>query len=119
MAEAPAPARPVPSVETAPIRRGDLVRPGLGVSPPVPLEIPPYSYPDAARGTGAKVSLRLSLLVDEEGKVIEAALRDRDGSGLGFNEIALETGRKIRFQPASRYDIPVKMWTDIILDFEE
>lgn len=110
---------PAVPVDTAPFQRGDFIRPGPGVSVPIPFDIPPYSYPAAAQGTGRKVSLRLSLLVDEEGNVIEATLRDKDGSGLGFNESALETARKIRFQPATRDDVPGKMWTDIILDFEE
>jgi serine/threonine-protein kinase len=105
--------------EDAPFQRGDLIRPGPGVEVPVPFDIPPYSYPAAARGTGKKASIRVALLVDEEGQVIEAQVREGDKSGLGFNEAALETARKVRFQPPSKGDVPGKMWTELILDFSE
>jgi outer membrane biosynthesis protein TonB len=59
----------------------------------------------------------VALLVDEEGQVIEAKVREGDKSGLGFNEVALETARKIRFQPGANRDVPGKMWTELILDF--
>ena len=101
------------------MKRGDLILPGPGVAEPVPLDIPRYDYPAAARGSGRKASVRVGLLVDEEGKVLEAILRERDGSNLGFDEIALEAARKARFQPATRDDIPGKMWTELILDFAE
>lgn len=115
--EPPVPAEAEPE---APFQYGDLIRrSGPGVSTPLPLAIPPYSYPEAAKGSGRKVTLRVSLLVDEEGNVIEASLAKPDKSGLGFNEAALEIGKRFRFQPATRDDIPGKMWTAVYLDFEE
>lgn len=111
--EAPAP--PAPMHPGALIRRTD----GGKITVPVPLDLGEYSYPAAARGSGRKVGVRVALLVDETGRVIDAQLRDADKSGLGFNEIAFETARKIRFQPASRDGIPGMMWTELIFDFEE
>jgi TonB family protein len=108
-----------PPVETAPFQRGDMILPGPGVEAPIPLDIPSYSYPEAARGTGKKVSIRLALLVDEEGQVIEAKVREGSKSGLGFNEAALEAARKVRFQPGTKGDVPGKMWTELILDFSD
>ena len=108
-----------PPAETAPFQRGDMLRPGPGVEVPVPLDFPSYSYPEAARGTGRKVSIRVALLVDEEGQVIEAKVREGDKSGLGFNEAALEAARKTRFQPGAKGDVPGKMWTELILDFAD
>lgn len=117
---APAPKRPLPPApwETARQPAG-LLRPGPGVEEPVPLDLPRYRYPPAARGTGLQVGVRLALLVDEKGRVIDAVVRDGGPEDLGFNEEALKVARQIPFQPASRYDIPGKMWTEMILEFAE
>ncbi|HXO21861.1 MAG TPA: TonB family protein [Thermoanaerobaculia bacterium] len=101
------------------MKRGDLIRAGPGVSEPVPLDLPHYAYPAAARGSGQKVSVRLALLVDEEGRVVEAIVRKGGPPGLGFGEAAVDAARRTRFQPATRDDIPGKMWTEMILDFAE
>jgi TonB family protein len=98
---------------------GDWLLPGPGVEPPVPLALPSYEYPAAARGTGRKVTVRLSVLVDENGKVIDARVREGDDFGLGFNEVALEAARRAVYQPATRDDVPGKMWTELMLDFAD
>jgi TonB family protein len=89
------------------------------VVPPIPLDLPRYSYPAAARGQGLDIDVRLDLLVDERGKVIEAVVREGDVSGLGFNETALAAARRLAFQPATRGDEPVKMWTEMIFEFSD
>jgi TonB family protein len=105
---------------TEPMRRGDFIlRQGAGVSEPVPLDLPRYSYPTAAHGSGRKANVRVGVLVDEDGKVVDAVLRERDSSDLGFNEAALEAARKTRFQAATRDDLPGKMWTELIFEFAE
>jgi TonB family protein len=81
--------------------------------------MPRFSYPSAARGQGLDIDVRLDLLVDERGKVIEAVVREGDSSGLGFNETALAAARRLSFQPATRGDEPVKMWTEMIFQFSE
>lgn len=96
-----------------------LLRPGPGVQEPVPLDLPRYRYPPAARGTGLEVGVRLALLVDERGRVIDAVVREGGPEDLGFDREALRVARQIPFQPASRYDIPGKMWTEMILEFAE
>ena len=103
-----------------PMRRGDLILRGLpNVVEPEPRDFPAYSYPAAAKGSGKVVRVRVRVLVDEEGRVIETALREADGSGLGFDEIALETARKTPFHPATRDEIPGRMWTELIFEFSE
>jgi TonB family protein len=96
-----------------------LLRPGPGVQQPVPLDLPRYRYPPAARGTGLQVGVRLALLVDERGRVIDAVVREGGPEDLGFNQEALRVARNIPFQPASRHDVPGKMWTEMILEFSE
>ncbi|HSK79824.1 MAG TPA: TonB family protein [Thermoanaerobaculia bacterium] len=116
------PARRAPSPapwETAAGQPAGLLRPGPGVEEPIPLDLPRYRYPSAARGTGLEVGVRLALLVDERGRVINAVVREGGPEDLGFAEEALKVARQIPFQPASRYDIPGKMWTEMILEFAE
>lgn len=116
-----APEDAVGPVELAePMAPGNLIRPGLpGVVTPEPRDFPAYSYPAAARGSGKRVSVRVRVLVDENGRVVEAIIRDGDASGLGFNEAALEAARKTPFHPATRDDIPGRMWTELIFEFSE
>jgi TonB family protein len=103
-----------------PMTVGDLIRAGQpGVEPPEIRDLPSYVYPEAARGSGKKVSVRVGVLVDETGKVIDAQVRKGDKSGLGFDEAALEVARGARFFPATRDQIPGKMWTELLLDFSE
>jgi serine/threonine-protein kinase len=103
-----------------PMQPGALIRPGLpNVVAPEQRDFPAFSYPAAARGSGKRVSVRIRVLVDENGQVIEAKVREGDGSGLGFNEAALEAARKTSFHPATRDEIPGKMWTELIFEFAE
>jgi eukaryotic-like serine/threonine-protein kinase len=114
----PVPQRPTRIAKVlSPMRRGDLIQPGPGVSAPVPLEMPRFSYPPSARGQAGDMDVRLDLLVDENGKVIDAVVREGDPASLGFGETALAAARKVRFQPATRDDVPGKMWTDMIFEF--
>ena len=132
----PKPAAPEPRTETAapapsaiakrlpPVweegpQSADLLKPGPGVEQPVPLDFPRYSYPAEARGTGLNPDVRLAVLVDERGRVIDARVREGAPPEFGFEETALAVARRIPFQPATRYDIPGKMWTEVILEFVE
>ncbi|HBL31814.1 MAG TPA: hypothetical protein DD490_33750 [Acidobacteria bacterium] len=115
--EAPAP--PPPARRAPVVERPGGVRPGPGVVPPVPLDDPRYSYPAAARGRGIELDVRLDLLIDERGRVIDAVVREGDAEGLGFNETALAAARRMTFQPATRGNVPVRMWTEMIFQFSE
>ncbi len=118
----PLPEEPAPALGAVePMQPGTLIRAGQpGVQPPeVRGDLPAYAYPPAARGSGRKVSIRVGVLVDENGQVIDARIREGDASGLGFNEAALAAARKVRYFPATRDDVPGRMWTDLQLDFAE
>lgn len=101
-----------------PARRGDFFRAGRDVSSPMPLAFPSYRYPAAGRGSG-RVSVRVALLVDEHGGVMETAIREGGPPGGGFDEVALAAARRTRFQPAYRGNVAGKMWTELIFDFVE
>jgi len=111
-------ARRVPPVWEEDAQPG-LLKPGPGVEEPVLVEFPRYGYPPAARGTGLRADVRLALLVDERGRVIDARVREGAPPDLGFAETALAAAKRISFQPATRYDKPGKMWTEVILEFVE
>lgn len=102
------------------MKPGDMIRAGQpGVDAPEIRDWPTYSYPEAARGSGKKVSIRVGMLVDETGTVIDARIREGKESSLGFNEAAMEAARKARFFPATRDGVPGKMWTELLLEFSE
>jgi serine/threonine-protein kinase len=118
--EDPAPAASPSPADLAPMQRGDLIRRGQpNVEEPEPVEFPKYTYPAAARGSGKTARLRVAVLVDENGKVIDAQVREGDASGLGFNEAALDAARQVPYQPATRDGVPGKMWTELIFEFAE
>jgi len=118
---APPAATPAPQPATAalpPMQPGDLIEPRQpGVVPPVPLDIPAYEIPPAAKAAGSHATIRVAILVGEHGEVLEVRLAEGDRSGLGFNETALETAKKVVFQPATRDDIPGRMWTELNFEF--
>ncbi|HEX3556244.1 MAG TPA: TonB family protein [Thermoanaerobaculia bacterium] len=126
----PRASKPVPAAAMVQARRApqpwdeggqppDLLKPGPGVEEPVPLNLPRFSYPSAARGSGVRADVRVALLVDERGKVIDARIREGAPPDLGFAETAIAAARRIPFQPATRHDVPGKMWTEMILEFAE
>jgi TonB family protein len=116
--EPPAPKRVIPSGPPE-SRMAGALRPGPGVEMPIPLDFPSARYPAAARGRGLKVNVHLDILVGEQGEVLEAVVREGDSSGLGFNEAAVQAALATPFQPATRWDLPGKAWTELIIQFEE
>jgi TonB family protein len=102
------------------MRPGDLIQPGEpGVEEPRVRVFPPYSYPAAARGSGRRATVRVEVLVDERGRVIETRLADASRSGLGFEEAAQAAARKAKFLPPTRDAIPGRMWTELRFAFGE
>lgn len=114
----PAPKRVVPAGPPAD-RMAGVLRPGPGVEMPVPLEIPSARYPAAARGRGLRERVHLDVLVDERGKAVEALVREGGSSDPGFAEAAVTAALATRFQPATRWDLPGRAWTELIFEFED
>jgi eukaryotic-like serine/threonine-protein kinase len=117
------PAAQVPKPPPAPLepmQLGALILRGTpNVEEPEVGQLPTYSYPAAAKGSGRKVNIRLAVLVDETGHVIDAQIREGDKSGLGFEEAAKEAAMRARYVPATRDGIAGKMWTELVLEFSE
>lgn len=102
----------------APMQRGALITPGPGVEYPEPITEISAAYPEAAVASGRKAKVRVAVLVDENGNVIQTRIREGDPSGLGFNEAASEAARRMRYLPATKDGVPGKFWAELILEFE-
>jgi TonB family protein len=82
-----------------------------------PVDVPDAIYPAAARGTGKAPKVLLAVLVDEKGVVAEVRVKEGDSSHLGFNEAAVAAARQARFLAATRNGVPVRSWSELIIDF--
>ncbi len=108
-------AKPPPPV--APImKRGDLLKPGPGVVAPRLLERPQPVYPERARRRRKQARVVVRVLVDENGRVLQAVAppAGRFGFGLAAKRAALGA----RFEPATRDGIAGKMWTELPFEFK-
>jgi protein TonB len=66
-------------------------------------------YPEAARRAGIEGPVTVRLLVDAEGNVVKAELKQ--GLGYGLDEYALKVAKKLKFKPAIATDgKPVGSW---------
>ncbi len=100
------------------MRPGDLILASQpGVEAPELTFLPSYSLPAGTTPMGQKVSIRVALLVDESGQVLEARIKEGGPSGGPFEAAALDAARKARFFPPLRDGLPGKMWTELLFDF--
>jgi len=112
-APAPAATRKAPSV-----REGDLVQPGPGVTPPVLVSYDKPAYPPIARRMRVEGTVVLSLLVDENGRVIDVRLENGVSQNVGINEAAVAAAKSARFQPATKDGVRVKTWHQLTIPFK-
>jgi len=113
-----APPPPPPPPPPPAVRRGDLVEPGPGVVNPQRVRLPPAHFPEMARRLGKSgVEVVVRVLVDENGKVIEAELVG-DKVGFGFDAEALSVARGAIYKPATVNGVPVKMWVNLRVKFQ-
>jgi TonB family protein len=109
-------ATPPPEPAAPAVRRGELVNDGPGVNrPSVRNKVTP-TYPPAARRLGRKATVDVRVLVDENGRVIDAEIEGRD-PGVGFGDAALDAARRSTFSPATKEGVEVRMWTTLRFTF--
>lgn len=115
-----APPQPAPEPEPAEpqVKRGELVSPGPGVLSPHVVRRGTPQFPPLAARLNKEATVDVRVLVDENGKVIEAEIDGRDPR-FGFGESALEAARASTFEPATKFDVPVKMWTTMRFVFRK
>ncbi|HZF11202.1 MAG TPA: TonB family protein [Thermoanaerobaculia bacterium] len=113
---APEPAAPAPPA--APVRTGDLVVGGPGVVPPELVSFLKPEYPPVARRMGVEGTPVVSVLVDENGRVVEAKLLTPIHQDVGINEAAVKAARGARYKPAVKDGVKVKMWTRVKIPFK-
>ena len=95
---------------------GDLITAeGPGVELPSLLSLPEPDYPRRARRRGIEGRIVVKVLVDENGKVLQAIAPGRDEHG--FLAAAREAARGARFEPATRDGIVGRMWTHLPVEF--
>ncbi len=110
-APAPTPEPTQPEVEL-----GDLVPPGPGVTPPKLLRGPLPRYPPIAQRMKREANVRVSVLVDENGRVIEAHSIGSK-AGMGFEQAAVDAARKTTWKAAEKNGVKVKMRLDLTIKF--
>ena len=110
-APAPTPEPTQPEVEL-----GDLVPPGPGVTPPKLLRGPLPRYPPIAQRMKREADVRVSVLVDENGRVIEAHSIGSK-AGMGFEQAAVDAARKTTWKAAEKNGVKVKMRLDLTIKF--
>ena len=60
----------------------------------------------------------VSVLVDENGRVVESKLTRPYPQDVGFNEAAMAAARTATFRPATKEGVPVKVWFQLRIPFK-
>lgn len=126
---APTPAQPAPTspapTSTAPaaptttapaVRVGELVVPGPGVIPPRVLRRASLEYPPIAQRMKKEATVTVSVLIDENGRVLEVK-NAGPKVGFGMDEAAADLARECTYAPATKGGVKVKMWFDMSVTF--
>ena len=98
------------------MRRGDLITAGPGVETPHLLSRPQPRYPERARRRGREGRMVVRVLVDENGRVLQAIAPAKDR--FGFGESARQAALQASFEPATKDGIAGKMWTEMLFQFK-
>ncbi|HEY3253826.1 MAG TPA: TonB family protein, partial [Polyangiaceae bacterium] len=84
--------------------------------PPKLLEDVPPTYPEAKRASGEAASVTLTLTIDRNGQVTDAAVLE--SAGPEFDEAALQAARQLRFEPAQKNGEAVPAKIRYLVDFK-
>lgn len=84
--------------------------------PPILIDFVTPRYPDLAREAGFEGTVRVRVLVGEDGKVLAADVLSSDVSP-AMEQAAIEAAKKCRFKPAKQRTTPVKAHVMIPFNF--
>ena len=86
-------------------------------SPPEPIRTVSPVYPDHAKRAGNEGTVRVEVVIDEIGRVVEARVVASDATEI-LNQAARQAAFKWLFKPAKQRDVPVKCRIVIPFKFE-
>ena len=98
------------------VRVGQLVQSGPDVVPPKPLQKIYPSFPEAAKFKKLEGTVKISVLVDENGQVIDMKILKSAHPIL--DETVLKAYKQWTFQPATKKGVRVKMWVSFSMTFQ-
>jgi periplasmic protein TonB len=107
---------PEPKPQEPTVRVGDLVTLGPGVVPPRVVRQPPLRYPPIAQRMRKEAIVNVSVLVDENGKVVDVK-ETSSKAGFGLDEAAADYARECTWRPATKEGVRVRMWYDLKVAF--
>ncbi|MBD3377065.1 TonB family protein [candidate division KSB1 bacterium] len=73
-------------------------------------------YPEIARKAGVEGRVVVNVLIDENGRVVDAKILKSLGNN-GCDEAAIEAIKSVKWKPAKQRDKPVKVWVGIPVVF--
>ena len=85
-------------------------------TPPMPTRMVKPEYPAIARQAGIEGKVVLKLLVDLDGKVLDAKVLVSPHQSL--SEAAIKAAKSSQFSPALQRDKPVRVWVAQPFDFK-
>jgi TonB family protein len=71
-----------------------------------------------ARTLRVEGTVVVTVLVDENGQVQDVRMAEPIRQKVGLNEAALAAARAVRYKPAKKDGVPVKMWTRLRIPFK-
>jgi TonB family protein len=99
---------PPPVAEPPRVEVGELVeRGGAGVENPECIQCPAVGYPERARRDRLEGVVELSFVIDETGAV--TGIEVRESGGAVFDEAVIDAVGRWRWDPATKYGVPVKI----------
>jgi TonB family protein len=118
LAEIPKPEPVVepPKPKKPEVTRGQLVTLGPDVIPPKPVKKIYAKYPEAAKSRRLGGTVRLNLLVDETGRVIDIKITKSAHEIL--DDAVVKAYQQWTFQPATKQGVPVKVWITVAMTFQ-
>ncbi len=118
---APEPTReePRPEPQVARAREGDLVPAGTaGLTPPRLTRRGAVTYPPIARAQRVQGVVVMSVLVNENGNVVDVKVIRGVPQPVGLNEAAIQTMRRSSFSPATKDGVRVKSYVTVPIEFK-